>query len=322
MAVAPRELRRLEYFPISMLAVSLGLFGFTLLVQKSEPLFRLYTIHLSLLALSTAVFVTTIAVYALKLARHPQAVRREFFHPIKLNFFPILAKVLLIANITVFPYHEPTSFVLWCAGTGLQLLFTILILSMWLRQSHFEIQHLNPSWFIPIVGNIIVPITGIHHAPAEINWFFFSVGLLLWLILLVIVLYRMIFHHPLIEKVIPTLFILFAPPAIGFISYTKLTGVLDPFARILYYGSLFFAMIVFCQVGLFARLRFYLSWWAYSFPTAAIGLASIQMHHLIEIPVFKYLAGLFLGILTIIMLFLIARTVNALRRKRICSEED
>lgn len=68
------------------------------------------------------------------------------------------------------------------------------------------------SW---IVGSIIIPIAGVKHGFVELSWFFFSVGLIFWLILLVIVLYRMFFHAPIAEKLMPTLFILFAPPAIG-----------------------------------------------------------------------------------------------------------
>ena len=40
----------------------------------------------------------------------------------------------------------------------------------------------NP-WFIPVVGNIIVPIAGVDDAPAEVSWFFFSFGLIFWIAL-------------------------------------------------------------------------------------------------------------------------------------------
>lgn len=48
-----------------------------------------------------------------------------------------------------------------------------------------------PAWFIPVVGNIIVPLAGVRFAPAEVSWFFFSIGLVFWIVLLAIVMYRL-----------------------------------------------------------------------------------------------------------------------------------
>lgn len=38
--------------------------------------------------------------------------------------------------------------------------------------------------------------------------------------------------------------------------------------------GLFLTLLLFTQIGRFARLQFALSWWAYSFPLAAITIAS------------------------------------------------
>ena len=104
---------------------------------------------------------------------------------------------------------------------------------------------MNPSWFIPIVGNILVPIAGVPLGYTDISWFFFSIGIVFWPVLLTIIFYRIIFHPALPGKLIPTFFILIAPPAVGFLSYMKLTGEMDNFARILYFSGLFFTLLVF-----------------------------------------------------------------------------
>ena len=98
---------------------------------------------------------------------------------------------------------------------------------------------MNPLWFLPIVGNLILPIAGVHLFNIEISWFFFSVGFVLWIIMFILIMNRIIFHNPMPQKLIPTLVILMAPPAITFMSYTKLVGELDAFSRILYYTSIF-----------------------------------------------------------------------------------
>lgn len=40
----------------------------------------------------------------------------------------------------------------------------------------------------------------------------------------ILIMNRIIFHNPMPQKLIPTLVILMAPPAIAFMSYTKLVG--------------------------------------------------------------------------------------------------
>ncbi|MFP3442800.1 hypothetical protein R0K18_34200, partial [Pantoea sp. SIMBA_133] len=75
-------------------------------------------------------------------------------------------------------------------------------------------------------------------------------------------------------KLLPTLFILIAPPAVGSISWFQLVGEINAFGRILYYIALFLTLMLLTQTTRFIKLDFFLSWWAYSFPIAAITIAS------------------------------------------------
>ena len=117
----------------------------------------------------------------------------------------------------------------------------LYVLHVWFNHEHLKIAHLNPAWFIPAVGNILVPIAGVGLGYIELSWFFFSIGILFWIVLFTIIMNRVLFHEPLPAKLAPTLFILIAPPAVGFVSYIGLTGGggIDGFARILFYGALF-----------------------------------------------------------------------------------
>jgi tellurite resistance protein len=211
----------------------------------------------------------------------------------------------------------------WTIGAILQFIFTIVIFSIWMHKDKFTIKHINPAIFIPIVGNIIIPIAGVHFANQELLWFFFSIGLILWLIFTTIIFYRIIFHDPLPEKLIPTFFILMAPSAIGFISYIKLTGALDNFARILYYFSVFIFFLLLAQFKQFAKVKFYLSSWAYSFPIAAFTIATFFMYHLQpEYILFKYFTIFNMSLLTLVIIYLVGRTLVAIKNKEICVEED
>lgn len=316
------ETSRLRHFPISWFAVVMGLSGFTISWARAATLLGASPrIANALLAFTVAVFVLLALVYLTKILRHRDAVLEELSHPIKLNFFPAFSIGLVLLSIAFLHTSAGLSKVLWTAGALLHILLTLYVLSVWINHTKFKIQHMNPAWFIPIVGNILVPIAGVHHYSPEISWFFFAIGLVFWMVLLTIVYYRVIFHEPLPDRLVPTMFILIAPPAVGFISWIQLTGTVDAFARILYYAALFLTLMLISQFSRFARLRFFLSWWAYSFPMAAMTIATLLMYEHTGLAFFRGLSIGLLGLLSLIIAGLVITTVRAVIRKEICVEE-
>jgi tellurite resistance protein len=311
---------RLVNFPVSFFSSVMGLAGLTIAWQRAE---RLFGVNVSdwLLALTIGVFLVLVGFYAAKWLRHPQAVVKEFQHPVRLNFFPTLSISLLLLSVALLPHSTALSLYLWVGGTALHLLFTLVVMSIWIHHTKFEITHINPAWFIPVVGNIIVPIAGTAHGYYEISWFFFSIGLVFWVVLLTLVFYRLVFHPPLPQRLVPTLFILIAPPAVGFLSYSELVSGVDPFARVLYYSALFLTLLLATQVRLFARLKFALSWWAYSFPLAAVTLATLRMHRMSGAEGLANIGHLLLAALTLVLAGLAVLTVRAILRREICVEE-
>lgn len=312
----------LQYFPISYFSMILGLAGFTIAAQRAEHLFAMpHLIPQVLQGFTLGLFALLLATYFVKAIKFPKAVQQEFTHPIKLAFFPTISISFLLLSVSFLGNHIVLSKYLWAIGAVLHLLFTFKVINTWMHDSKFDIKHMNPAWFIPAVGNIIVPLAGIEHAPVEVSWFFFSIGIAFWVILLVIFFNRIIFHHPLPQKLAPTLFILIAPPVIGFVAYTKLTGGISEFGMILYYIGLFFTFLLLSQIRMFSKIKFFLSWWAYSFPMAAITIATILMYHSTETLGFKYIAIAFAILLTALITLLLTRTAIAVFRKEICVEE-
>lgn len=231
---------RIKHFPVSFFSMILGMAGFAIASQKAEQVLHM-PIHFSwyILILTSAIFIIISIVYLIKIIRFNGAVKNEFNHPIKLSFFPTFSISLLLLGIAFLSVNMLISKYLWIFGTITHFIFTIKVISIWIQHTKFEIKHMNPSWFIPAVGNILVPVAGVSHFSPEISWFFFSVGLFFWIALFIIFFNRIIFHNPLPDKLLPTFFILIAPPAIGFISLVKLTGEVNEFSKILYYFGLF-----------------------------------------------------------------------------------
>jgi len=313
---------RLKNFPISFFAVVMGLTGVTIAWERTETIWNLNDLVSSvLLTVSTLVFLAIFVVYATKMIKYPDEIQKEFKNITKLSFFPAISISLILLSIAWLDCSVFFSSILWYGGTFLQLVFTITIISIWIRHQSLEINAISPAWFIPVVGNILVPVAGVVHAPAEVSWFFFSIGLIFWIALFTILLYRLIFHNPLPERLLPTLFILIAPPAVGFISYMKLTGVIDPMARILYYFGLFIFLLMIPQLKMLSRIKYYLSWWAYTFPLAALTIATILMYHQVGHLFFKYLAAILLIVVSAVIVMLAVMTLKAMKNKAICVED-
>ena len=313
---------RLAFFPVSWFAMIMGLGGLTVAWHKAEELLGLGALFSPwLLGITSLLFVVLAGVYTAKIFKQPEAVAKEWAHPVKMNFVPTISIALILLAIAWLPFSATYSKLLWVTGAGLHLVLTLFVMTQWMHHSKFEIVHMNPAWFIPVVGNILVPIAGLQHAPDAISWFYFSIGLVFWPVLLTIIFYRIIFHGSLPERLMPTLFILIAPPAVGFISYVKLTGGLDMLGMVMYYIGLFFTLLLFAQMAWFARLKFFLSWWAYSFPLTAITVATFVMYEQTGGLLFARLASLLLGIATVIILGLFIRTALAVSRREICQED-
>jgi tellurite resistance protein len=313
---------RLTHFPAAFFAMVMGLAGLTIAWDNAQALLGVKLGFVPwLIGASTLLFAGLALIYLAKALLHRDAVRAELKHPIRLNFMPTMSISLLLLAIAFLPVSATASLWLWLVGAAVQLGFTLYIVSAWMHDPQFQVHHLNPSWFIPAVGNVLVPIAGVPLGFVDVSWFFFSIGVLLWSVLMTIVFYRVLFHQPIDERLLPTLFILVAPPAVGFIAYMRLTGALDVFAHALYFAGLFQTLLLFTQAPRFLRLRFFLSWWAYSFPLAAVSIASMTMAELTGSRVFGYIGFGLLTMLTGIVVLLFAATALAVRERGICIPE-
>ena len=135
---------------------------------------------------------------------------------------------------------------------------------------------------------------------------------------MVIIFNRIIFHTPLPVKLLPTLFILIAPPAVGFLSYIKLTGELDAFAHVLYNFALFLTILLLSQLPRFARLPFFISWWAYSFPLAAMSIASMVMGQVSGKAFYGTIGLGLLFTLSALIVLLFIKTLIAVQHGKVC----
>ena len=134
---------------------------------------------------------------------------------------------------------------------------------------------------------------------------------------------RIIFHPQLAKKLIPTFFIFIAPPAVGFVSYFRITsGSIDMFSMFLYFIALFTLILLLFMIKMYDKKQFFISWWAYTFPLAAITIATLMMEMVFHNSI-TYLASIILiAITTLVVGFVTYRTIQACRAQTICISEE
>jgi tellurite resistance protein len=312
---------RLQFFPVMMFATIMGLTGLALVFKKISEVLTFPSIIGNILGIcATLVFLFILFTYLKKMMFFKKEVKVEFSHPIRINFFAAISISILLLSIFYRDMIVELSLILFFVGAALHIFFTFYTIKFWIN-NNLEISHSNPAWFIPIVGNLIVPIAGKGFIDDAVLNFYFSIGIFFWIILFSIILNRIIFHKQFAPKFMPTLFILIAPPSIGFLSYIKLTGELDFFANILYSLGLFFTILIFVMYKNYINIKFFISWWAFTFPMATITLATLVMYELTGGWFYAWLSYI-LMIMTTIIVFLVAKeTIKHMRKKEICIME-
>ncbi|MFU8778486.1 MAG: SLAC1 anion channel family protein [Roseovarius sp.] len=305
---------RLQHVPVTLFTIVMGLCGFTLALRAGEN--SLGLTHAASWAahwLTMAVFAAVALGYLAKAIRHPAAVAAEWRHPVKLAFFPAITIALVLMSIVMLVPAPGLAHVMWLIAVPMQLVLTLAVVSGWISARAFQHGHLSPAWFIPAVGNVIVAIAGVPLGYPEISWFFTSVGLIFWIVLLTLVMNRLIFHDPLPERLQPSLVILIAPPSVGFLAWVELVGGVDAFARVLLNCAYLFTLIVAVQLPKLLKLRFSLAFWALSFPMAGVTIASFTYANAVGSPGHRLIGLGLLAALCVIIAALLWRTLKALR---------
>lgn len=192
----------------------------------------------------------------------------------------------------------------------------------------------NPAWFIPIVGNLIVPLAGMQLSiqsyiiPFEILIFYFGMGSFFWILLNAALLIRLVFGENLPQKFLPTLFIFIAPPSVFALDILALfgklanAGVLYGIASASFSIALFFMFLMVSMFGVFRSIKFALSWWAFTFPTAAFTLCALELYAISYSKFYAFLGIFGIALTTIIVAVVSFRTLTAIKKREICVLEE
>lgn len=267
-----------KHVPINLFASVMGLAGLSLAWRLAHSAFGSDAMIGDAIGLLAVVAFMLIGLsYLAKWIKYPEAVASEFIHPISGNFFGTFNIALLMLSAVLSPFNTALGQIVWIVGTMTTLVLGYIVMSRLLSIKQ-DPTHAAPVWLIPGVAALDVTVAGgsmpFTWAP-EINLFATAVGTMLALAFFTLIMSRLIHHDPLPVPLRPSLLILTAPFEVGFLAYTNLVGHVDMFAALLFYFGLALFVVLFFKV--FRRsTTFGLSWWAASFPMAALGNAALK----------------------------------------------
>lgn len=321
MAVAKE--RGLRYFPIALFASVMGVSGLAMSLRLIENIYDFNRITSNtVVIIATLMFLINIVIFLYRFINFREDVIKDFNHPVKMNFFGAISISLLLLGTLFYEMNESLSFYTWLIGAIAQFLLTIAILSKLIWKHEFQLGHFNPAWFIPIVGNIVVPLAGVYHAAEWINWMFFGIGVMFSIVYYTIFIQRIYFQPPIPLKLTPTFFILLAPPGIGFVAYVKMMEQIDVFAYILIGFAIYLGVLFLFQLKRFFTIPFFISWWAFLFPSAAVTNAVIHLQQHVGGFVLEIIYHLQLGGLIVLTIYLFAKTIGLMLQRKLCIKEE
>jgi len=154
----------------------------------------------------------------LKFLRSPQLLQQELAHPVAGSLLPVMCMATLVQTAAWLSFSPALATLAW----WLALAGHLTLLTGFIRQrlAQFALTDLVPAWFIPPIGFVVAVLTAPLSAPLWLLQLLAGAGLLAYLLMLPLMLYRLGHGTPLPAPQRPLLAILAAPGSL------TLTGLL------------------------------------------------------------------------------------------------
>ncbi|KAJ4797344.1 S-type anion channel SLAH3 [Rhynchospora pubera] len=271
-------------FPVNAFGICLGVSSQAILWKTLNTSPAMSFLHISPMpnlilwwaALALILFVSF--VYLLKIVFYFEAVKREYHHPVRVNFFfaPWIACMFMALAVPPSIAVNLRPFIWYILMTPIFIL-ELKIYGQWMSGGQRRLSKVaNPSNHLSIVGNFVGALLGANMGLKEGPLFFFAVGLAHYIVLFVTLYQRLPTNAALPKELHPVFFLFVAAPSVACMAWAKIQGDFDYAARIPYFIALFLYMSLAVRVNFFTGIRFSLAWWAYTFPMTGASIATIK----------------------------------------------
>ncbi|CAJ1952978.1 unnamed protein product [Sphenostylis stenocarpa] len=304
-------------FPISSFGICLGVSSQAILWKAIATSPSTQFLHISLKVnlilwiISIALVAIVSIIYILKFILYFEAVRREYYHPIRVNFFFAPWIALLFLALGVPPsVTKDLHHALWYILMIPILCLELKIYGQWMSGGQRRLSKVaNPSNHLSIVGNFVGALLGASMGLKEGPIFFFAVGLAHYMVLFVTLYQRLPTNETLPKELHPVFFLFVAAPSVASMAWANIQGSFDYGSRIAYFIALFLYFSLAVRINFFRGFKFSLAWWAYTFPMTGAAIATIRYSNQVTNGVTKTLSVILSLISTLIVTALLVSTI-------------
>jgi len=307
----------------------------------SQYLPFLKNIGIGLFYFNVALFFVLLIPWTLRWLLYKKNALEDLEHPILSNFYATIAVAMLVlsSNFIVIDKNMLAGEIFWFIGTALTIFFGLLTPFIMFKGEHVTIEHINPAWFIPPVGLIVIPIPGsliisqyaglMREFILFLNYFGWGAGFFLYIALFAICINRFILHRPLPNTLAPTIWINLGPIGAGTIALINLVNnstfitMKEPF---FVFGLIFWgfgiwwvsmALMMTFHYRKKLRLPYALSWWAFTFPLGAYVVASHSVATIFHLAIIDYIGFALYFLLVFFWSITLIKTLEALYYKKL-----
>lgn len=234
--------------------------------------------------------------------------------------FTALAVIVpMLLGVALAPHARTAGEVVYAVGLVLTVLLGSWLTGWWIR-ADTQLAQWHPGYFLPTVAGGLIAAGG----SAALGWrtlshVMFGYGLVCWLVLGSIILVRLFTQPMLPPPLLPTIAIEIAPPVVAGNAWFAINGSrLGLGAELLAGYAVLMALVQIATVGTYRRAPFGPGFWAFAFSSASYAAAFTFGIHWLDVEHVhgqKGLTYLLLGIATLAMAALAARTLVGLRRR-------
>jgi len=279
----------------------------------------LKTVALWLFYFNVILFFVLLIPWTLRWFLYTKEALSDLEHPVLSNFYATIAIAMLVlsANFLIIGKNVFIGEIFWFVGVVLTIFFGLLSPFIMFKGDHVTMDHINPAWFIPPVGLIVIPIAGsfmidqysglIRELVIFLNYFGWGAGFFIYMALCAICMHRFILHRPLPNVLAPTIWINLGPIGAGtvalinLVNHTAFITVKEPFFvfGFIFWGFGIWWVLMAITMTLYyirkTRLPYALSWWAFTFPLGAYVAASHSVATIFHLTIVDFIGfGLYL----------------------------
>ncbi|KAJ4950343.1 hypothetical protein NE237_027175 [Protea cynaroides] len=304
-------------YPISSFGICLGVSSQAILWKTLATSKSMSFLHISLTAnlvlwcIAVALMVTVFFIYSLKVIFYFEAVRREYYHPVRVNFFfaPWIASLFLVLGVPPL-VAENLHAALWYILMTPIFCLELKIYGQWMSGGQRRLSKVaNPSNHLSVVGNFVGAMLGASMGLKEGPIFFFAVGLAHYMVLFVTLYQRLPTNEMLPKELHPVFFLFVAAPSVASVAWAQMQGLFDYGSRIVYFIALFLYFSLAVRINFFRGFRFSLAWWAYTFPMTGASIAAIRYSNEVTNLVTQILSVVLSGISIFTVMALLITTI-------------